>query len=372
MAAGELDFQRAATNCVNMIRKVCLAAVFIFCLALSGTTAQSDNTEKAQLTFAPNVPPPITRKEPAVVKVYLTAGYETAEIAPNLRYVFWTFNGQTPGPFIRARQGDTLEVEFSSTDDRGMSHNADFHAVMGPGGGSPLLNADLGQVKLASFKLLHPGLFVYHCAQPPMPDHIANGMYGLILVEPAAGLPKVDHEFYVMQSEFYTTKPPAGSTAILETARETGLMEQPATEPPAGNAAILGYSREAALMEQPTFVVFNGRVGALTGDHALRVKTGERVRIYFGDIGPNLPSSFHVIGSIFETLYREGDLVDPPAHDVSVTLVPSGGTAVVEMTFDVPGDYTLIDHSAFRTEKGAVGIIKAEGPPRPDIYRTEK
>ena len=90
------------------------------------------------------------------------------------------------------------------------------------------------------------------------------------------------------------------------------------------------------------------------------------------DIGPNLASSFHVIGSIFETLYREGDLVDPPAHDVSVTLVPSGGTAVVEMTFDVPGDYTLMDHSAFRTEKGAVGTIKAEGPPRPDIYRTEK
>ncbi len=357
---------------MSRIGKVCLTAGFIFCFALDGTAAQSANTETAQLTFAPNVPPPITRKEPAVVKVYLTAGYKTAAIAPNLRYVFWTFNGQTPGPFIRARQGDTLKVVFSSTDNRGMSHNADFHAVMGPGGGAPLLNANLGQVKLASFKLLHPGLFVYHCAQPPMPDHIANGMYGLILVEPAGGLPKVDREFYVMQSEFYTTKPPAGSAAIMDSARETGLMEQPATEPPAGSPAILGYSREAALMEQPTFVVFNGRVGALTGDKALRVKTGERVRIYFGDIGPNLASSFHVIGSIFETLYREGDLVDPPAHDVSVTLVPSGGTAVVEMTFDVPGDYTLMDHSAFRTEKGAVGTIKAEGPPRPDIYRTEK
>ncbi len=355
-----------------MVRGILLIAGFSFCLAACDTIAGSPTAETAQLTFAPNVPPPITRKEPAVVKVYLNAGYETAEIAPNLRYVFWTFNGQTPGPIIRARQGDTLEVVFSSTDNRGMSHNADFHAVMGPGGGAPLLNANLGQVKLASFKLLHPGLFVYHCAQPPMPDHIANGMYGLILVEPAGGLPKVDREFYVMQSEFYTTKPPAGSAGILDSARETGLMEQPATEAPPGSAAILGYSREAALMEQPTFVVFNGRVGALTGDHALHVKTGERVRIYFGDIGPNLASSFHVIGSIFETLYREGDLVDRPAHDVSVTLVPSGGTAVVEMTFDVPGDYTLVDHSIFRTEKGAVGTIKAEGPPRPDIYRAEK
>ena len=321
-----------------MTRGILLGAILLFCQATACLPAQEAKTESAQLTFAPNVPPPITRKEPAVVKVYLNAGYETAEIAPNLRYVFWTFNGQTPGPIIRARQGDTLEVVFSSTDNRGMSHNADFHAVMVPGGGAPLLNADLGQVKLASFKLLHPGLFVYHCAQPPLSEHIANGMYGLILVEPAAGLPKVDREFYVMQSEFYTTKPPAGSAAALESARETGLIEQPATKPPPGSPAILGYSREAALMEQPTFVVFNGRVGALTGDHALRVKTGERVRIYFGDIGPNLASSFHVIGSIFETLYREGDLVDPPAHDVSVTLVPSGGTQVVEMTFVVPGD----------------------------------
>ncbi len=330
-----------------MTREILLTAVFLF-VAVSDTKAQLANAETAQLTFAPNVPPPITRKEPAVVKVSLNAGYGTAEIAPRLRYVFWTFNGQTPAPFIRARQGDTLEVVLSSTDNRGMSHNVDFHAVMGPGGGAPLLNANLGQVKIAWFKLSHPGLFVYHCAQPPMSDHIANGMYGLILVEPATGLPKVDREFYVMQSEFYTTKPPVGSDAIL------------------------GYSHEAGLMEQPTFVVLNGRVGALTGDNALRVKTGERVRIYFGDIGPNLVSSFHVIGSIFETLYREGDLVDPPAHDVSVTLVPAGGTAVAEMTFEVPGEYTLVDHSMFRTEKGAIGTIKAEGPPRPDIYRTEK
>ncbi|MGI9115431.1 MAG: multicopper oxidase domain-containing protein [Chthoniobacterales bacterium] len=294
------------------------------------------------------MPSPITRKESAVVKVSLNAGYETAEIAPKLRFVFWTFNGHTPSPFIRARQGDTLQVEFSSTDDRGMSHNVDFHAVMGTGGGALLLNASKGMVKSASFKLLHPGLFVYHCAQPPTSDHIANGMYGLILVEPEAGLPKVDHEFYVMQSEFYTSIPPVGGDATLD------------------------YSRNDGLAEHPTFVVFNGRVGALTGHNALHVKTGERVRIYFGDIGPNLVSSFHVIGSIFDTLYREGDLVDPPVHDVSVTLVPAGGTAVVEMTFEVPGEYTLVDHSMFRTDKGATGTIIAEGPPRPDIYRGAK
>ncbi len=331
-----------------MTRGILLGAILLFCQPTACLPAEEAKTESAQLTFAPNVPPPIIRKEPAVIKAYLNAANVTAEIAPRLRYVFWTFNGHTPAPFIRTRQGDTLQMEFSSTDDRGMSHNVDFHAVMGPGGGSPLLNASKGMVKSATFKLLHPGLFVYNCAQPPVSDHIANGMYGLILVEPEAGLPKVDHEFYVIQSEFYTNKPPVGSDATLE------------------------YSREAGLMEQPTFVVFNGRVGALTGDNALHVKTGERVGIYFGDIGPNLASSFHVIGSIFETLYREGDLVDAPAHNVSVTLVPAGGTAVVEMTFEVPGEYTLVDHSIFRTDKGAVGTIIADGPPRPDIYRGAK
>jgi nitrite reductase (NO-forming) len=333
---------------MDIIRAIFLSAAMLCGQAAGGTEDQSSETETAVLTAAPNVPPPITRKEPAVVKVYLNAGYKTSYIAPKLRYVFWTFNGQTPGPFIRARQGDTLQIMLSNTDDRGMSHDVDFHAVTGPGGGSKLLNTTLGQVKIGWFKLLNPGLFVYHCAQPPMADHIANGMYGLILVEPESGLPKVDHEFYIMQSEFYTSKPPVGSEATLE------------------------YSPTDGLMEHPTFVVFNGRVGALTGGNALRVKTGERVRIYFGNIGPNLDSSLHVVGSIFQTLYRDGDLVDPPAHSVSVTLVPAGGTAVVEMTFDVPGDYTILDHSIFRTEKGAVGIIKAEGPSRPDIYRGEK
>ncbi len=150
-----------------MTREILLSATFLFCQAVASSGAQPAKMETAQLTLAPNVPPPIRRKEAAVVKVYLNAGYETAEIAPKLRYVFWTFNGHTPSPFIRARQGDTLQVEFSSTDGRGMSHNVDFHAVMGPGGGSLLLNASAGMVKSASFKLLHPGLFVYHVPSHP-------------------------------------------------------------------------------------------------------------------------------------------------------------------------------------------------------------
>lgn len=298
--------------------------------------------EKAPLTLAPLVPPPITRTNSAVVQVYLNAGYKTMELAPGFKYKFWTFNGSTPGPMIRARVGDTLEVLLSNSDDRGMAHDIDFHAVSGPGGGSTALTVTLGQVVMARFKLLHPGLFIYHCAQTPVEDHIANGMYGLILVEPEKPLPKVDREFYVLQSEFYTKPPRTGQ--------------------------VLEYAPEEGLLEHPQFVVFNGRMGSLTGTNALQAKTGERVRIYFGNAGPNFASSFHVVGAIFDKLYREGDLLSPPARSVAVTLVPAAGAAVVEIVFDVPGAYMLMDHSVFRTKQGATGTINVEGAPRPDIY----
>jgi copper-containing nitrite reductase len=336
------------------VNRRCCSAVWCgaFLLTLVSVTALGNDEingkqkEKAQLVGAPLVPAPITRTNPAVVQAYLNAGYKTMELAPGFNYTFWTFNGITPGPFIRARVGDTLEVMLSNTDDRGMAHNIDFHAVTGPGGGSEVLTTNLGGLVMARFKLLNPGLFIYHCAQSPTEDHIANGMYGLILVEPETGLPKVDREFYVLQSEFYTKPPIAGKT--------------------------LEYSPEEGLMEQPRFVVFNGRIGSLTGANALQAKTGERVRIYFGNAGPNLDSSFHVVGATFDKLYREGDLVSPPARSVAVTLVPAAGTAVVEIKFDVPGQYTMMDHSIFRTKKGALGIINVTGPPRPDLYEAVK
>jgi copper-containing nitrite reductase len=321
--------------------------MILVCVAGRGEDAvNGEKREKAQLVGAPLVPSPITRRTPAIVQVYLNAGYNTTELAPGLKYTFWNFDGITPGPFIRARVGDTLQVMLSNSDDRGMPHNIDFHAVTGPGGGSDVLNTTLGALVMARFKLFHPGLFIYHCAQSPMEDHIANGMYGMMLVEPETGLPKVDREFYVLQSEFYTKPPVMGKT--------------------------LEYSPEDGLMEQPRFVVFNGRVGSLTGANALQVKTGETVRIYFGNAGPNLASSFHVVGAIFDKLYREGDLVSPPARSIAVTLVPAAGTAVMELRFDVPGQYKMIDHSVFRTKKGALGIINVSGAPRPDLYNALK
>ncbi|MDP3723599.1 MAG: copper-containing nitrite reductase [Candidatus Omnitrophota bacterium] len=311
--------------------------------AMAKTMGTSLPVEEATLTFAPEVPPPIARRKPAIVRVHLDSGVKVMEMTSGANYQFWTFNGHVPGPFIRARVGDTLEVRVTNSDASGMPHNVDFHSVTGPGGGATVTTVVQGEERVAWFKLLHPGLFVYHCAAPPVMDHIANGMYGLILVEPKRGLPDVEREFYVLQSEFYVKDAPEGAEG-------------------------LEFSHEQGLAEHPRFVVFNGRKGALIGDGALKAKTGERVRIYFGNVGPNLISSFHVIGEIFDRVYREGDLVSSPGRSIQTTLVPAGGATVVEFGLEVPGTYTLVDHAIFRIEKGAVGYLYVEGAPRHDIY----
>ena len=326
-------------------RIVALAIAALVATQLSTTAAPL--REQAQLTYAPDVPPPITRHKPAIVEVHMESGRKLMPVHGTVKYEFWSFNGHTPGPFIRARVGDTLEIHVTNTDTNGMPHNCDFHAVTGPGGGAPVLTTVNGEERTSWFKLLHPGLFLYHCAAPPVMDHIANGMYGLILVEPEKGLPKVDHEYYVVQSEIYTKDAPE-------------------------DAEILEYSHEKGLQERPTFVVFNGRVGSLTGKGVLKAKTGEKVRIYFGNAGPNLISSCHLIGEIFDKVYREGDLVDPPAHSIQTTLVPAGGATVVELGVEVPGTYTLLDHAIFRIEQGAVGYLEVTGPPRHDIFCSDK
>jgi nitrite reductase (NO-forming) len=303
--------------------------------------------EPAQLTFAPEVPPPITRRTPAVVTVHLTTDEVVGELAEGLgeptRYLFWTFNGRVPGPFIRTRVGDTLELTITNPKTSGMDHNIDLHAVTGPGGGAKVTLVKPGETKTVRLKLLNPGLYIYHCAAPPVTDHIANGMYGLILVEPEGGLPKVDREFYVLQSEFY----------IKEDRETEGLVH---------------YDREKALAEHPTFVVFNGRVGSLTGPRALKAKVGETIRIYFGNAGPNLISSWHVIGEIFDRLWVQGGIGAEPIRNIQTTLVPAGGSVIAEFKVEVPGDYTLVDHSIFRLEKGAVGVLTVEGPANPEIF----
>jgi nitrite reductase (NO-forming) len=297
---------------------------------------------RAVLTSPPNVPPPTNRKYPAKVIVELEVIEKDMQISEGVSYTFWTFGGTVPGSFIRVRQGDTVEFHLKNHPTSKMPHNIDLHGVTGPGGGAASSFTAPGHESQFSFKALNEGIYVYHCATAPVGMHVANGMYGLILVEPPGGLPKVDHEFYVMQGDFYTT----GKY------REKGL--QP-------------FDMEKAIDERPTYVLFNGAEGSMTGDKALQAKTNQKVRMYVGNGGPNLVSSFHVIGETFDNVRYEGG--SNIQHNVQTTLIPAGGAAVVEFRTEVPGSYVLVDHSIFRAfNKGALAILKVDGPENKAIY----
>ena len=303
---------------------------------------------KAILTAAPQVPPPVDRQSNARVIVNLETTEVTGTLADGVKYAFWTFGGTVPGPFIRVRVGDIVQLNLKNHESARNPHSIDLHAVTGPGGGAAVTQLGPGQHGAFEFKALNPGLYVYHCATPSVPMHIANGMYGLILVEPEKGLPRVDHEYYVMQGEFYTK----GKTLAQ------GMQ---------------AYDHEKNRNERPEYVVFNGRMGALTGDNTLKAKVGDTVRLFVGNGGPNLVSSFHVIGEIFDAVYTEGAITGQPARNVQTTLVPSGGAVVVELKMDVPGRYLLVDHSIVRAmDKGALGVIEVAGAEQPGIFRTLK
>ena len=299
--------------------------------------------ETLVVASAPAVPKPITRRSPAKLIVNLETHEVRKRLADGVEYTFWTFGGSVPGPMLRIRAGDEVEFHLNNHPSSKMPHNIDLHAVTGPGGGAASSFTAPGHSSVFSFAALNPGLYVYHCATAPVGMHIANGMYGLILVEPKDGLPKVDREFYVMQSEFYTT----------------GRF---------GQAGLQPFSMEKALHEDPEYVVFNGSVGALVGDNALKARVGETLRLYVGNGGPNLVSSFHVIGEIFDHVYTEGGTV-ANQRNVQTTLVPAGGSAIVDMKLEVPGTFILVDHSIFRAfNKGALGMLKVEGADNKVVY----
>lgn len=295
----------------------------------------------AIVTHAPEVPPPTDRDHPAKVRVKMETVEKTMTMEDGVEYHYWTFNGDVPGQMIRVREGDTVEVEFSNNPSSTVPHNVDFHAATGQGGGAEASFTAPGHTSTFSFKALQAGLYIYHCAVAPVGMHIANGMYGLILVEPKEGLPKVDKEFYIVQGDFYT-KGKKGAQGL-----------QP-------------FDMDKAIAEQPEYVVFNGHVGSIAGDNALKAKAGETVRMYVGNGGPNLVSSFHVIGEIFDKVYVEGGkLIN---ENVQSTVIPAGGAAIVEFKVDIPGSYTLVDHSIFRAfNKGALGQLKVEGDENPEI-----
>jgi len=299
--------------------------------------------ELAAMATAPNVPPPIARTYPTRVILNVEIKEHTASLADGVTYTYWTFGDETPGKFLRVREGDLVETHLSNHPDNSLAHNIDFHGATGPGGGGEASFVAPGHTTTFTWKAMRPGLFLYHCVAAPAGLHIANGMYGLILVEPKGGMPPVDKEFYIAQGEFYT----AGKF---------------------GAQGPQAFSMDKALREQPEYVVFNGHVGALMGDNALKAKVGESVRIYLGNAGPALTSSFHIVGEIFDNVYSEGGIV-ANQHNVQTTSIPVGGSSMVEFTATIPGEYTLVDHSMFRAfNKGAMGQLRITGKENDMIF----
>jgi len=299
--------------------------------------------DAATIAADPNVvPEPTEGREPQTVRVDLETIEMDGQLADGTTYRYWTFNGTVPGPMVRVQVGDTVEVHLRNAADSAFAHSVDFHAATGFLGGGEATQTAPGEETIFTFKALNPGVYVYHCATPMVAHHIANGMYGLIVVEPEGGLPPVDREFYLMQGEIYSTGAP-------------------------GDTGHLDFDLDAMLDEEPNYLVFNGATTGASGDHALHASVGETVRIYMGVGGPNLVSSFHVIGEVFDRVYELASLTSPPLTNVQTALVPPGGATVVEFTLDQPGTYILVDHALGRAVKGLAGQLVVEGEANPEI-----
>jgi nitrite reductase (NO-forming) len=297
---------------------------------------------EAELGVAPLAAPPVSRDYPARVVVKIEVREVVKEISQGVQYTFWAFGGSVPGPMIRVRRGDLVELHLMNHPDNAMPHNIDLHAATGPGGGATSTFTAPGHQTQFTFQALNAGVYIYHCATAPVGMHIANGMYGLIVVEPEEGWRPVDREYYVVQGDFYTE----------------GDFREPGHQ---------RFDMQRAIDEDPSYVLFNGREGSLVGDDALSAKVGETVRLFLGNGGPNLVSSFHVIGEIFDLVYPEGSTT--AQRDVQTTLIPVGGSALVEFQTQVPGTYVLVDHSIFRTfHKGTLGMLRVEGPENKVVY----
>jgi nitrite reductase (NO-forming) len=289
-----------------------------------------------------DIPAPITRREPQDLTLSLTTIERDGILDDGSTYTYWTFDGTVPGPMLRVRIGDRVTVKLTNDASSIMPHSIDFHAVTGPGGGAVATQVKPGETKQFTFKALNPGVYVYHCATPHIPTHVANGMYGLIVVEPEGGLAPADKEFYIVQGEIYTSQAK-------------------------GTQGHLGMSASNMSDEHPSYVVFNGQAAALTGDNSMHVKVGDRVRLFVGNGGPNLISSFHVIGEIFDAVHAEG--ASEATSNVQTTLIPAGGAAWVEFTVEVPGTYILVDHALSRAmDKGAIAKIVAEGDANTEVF----
>ncbi|MFB6102440.1 MAG: copper-containing nitrite reductase [Haloplanus sp.] len=294
-----------------------------------------------------DIPGPIDRNQPAEVDVTLRPEEVTAEIEPGVTFDYMTYNGQVPGPMVRVRQGDTVNLTFENPSGNALPHNVDFHAVAGPGGGAGATTTAPGETAHLKFKATYPGAYIYHCAVPNLDMHISAGMFGLILVEPTEGLPEVDHEIYLGQHEIYT-------------------------DGKAGQEGKHSFDMASMKAEEPTYVVMNGEKYAMTPDvygSAATVSTGDTARVYFVTGGPNLTSSFHPIGNVWEKFWPQGSLTTEPQTHIQTSPVAPGSTCIATMNFPVPGNFKLVDHALSRVaRRGCLAIVTAEGEERPDIF----
>lgn len=292
------------------------------------------------------LPDPVDWNSPRHHEIEIATTEETAEIEPGVTFDYMTFGGRIPGPMVRVRRGDTVNLTLVNDESNSMPHNIDFHAVYGPGGGADDTTINPGESATIEFKAMYPGVHVYHCAVPNMDQHISAGMFGAILVEPEDGLPEVDRELYFGQHELYT-------------------------DGKSGEEGHHSFSFDAMRKENPTYVCLNGEAYAFTdnGYGPITVQKGERVRIFHSQGGPNLMSSWHGIGNVWETFYRDGDVVSAPDRYVETAPVAPGSVAIAEIDTPVPGPIKLVDHALSRVvRKGMLGIVEVEGSPEPDIF----
>ena len=271
------------------------------------------------------------------VSVDVVAEDKTIAIASGVDYQGWSFGGSVPGPIIHVRQGQTVNVTF--TNHGTMQHSLDFHAAI-TAPSQNYVELQPGQSIKYSFVARVAGAFLYHCGTPPVLLHIANGMYGVLVVDPAKPLPPADRSYVIAQSEWYT--------------QQVG-------------GKLMGPSYEKMLVERPDEVVFNGAAFQYR-DHPLVAAPGERVRLYFVDVGPNLWSSFHVIGAIFDKVYPDGDAAHA-LSGVSTYSVGPGAGAIFDLVLPEPGKYPFVDHDMAHAMVGAIGVLEVRGngaaPPAP-------
>ena len=248
----------------------------------------------------------------------------------------WTFGGTVPGPTLHVHLGDTVRVHL--TNQTTMSHSIDFHASQ-TAMDHQMIEIKPGATFTYTFTADYAGVWMYHCGTAPALHHIANGMFGMVIVEPKGGLPKVDKELAIVQSEWYL-----------------GAQKQP-----------VDYTKANAAAPAPDFVVFNG-VANQYKDNPIAVPTNGRVRVFVLDVGPNIDSSFHIVGTIFDTVTKEGiQLVKGNAGGYgsqAVDLSPAQG-AIIEFSPKEDGMYPMVTHAFNFVGKGAIGIIMAgDGDPK--------